>query len=119
MLQDKFRWPAEDLAEAAAYLADFTLRVHTTRPSMPSRKIPTTTECSNARSPGARPTSSQATLTARSYSIGPGLSAGNLEGAACAATSRMISGACHPFYSDQVPIINQFPNVADRRLRFS
>ena len=22
----------------------------------------------------------------------------------------MLSGACHPFYNDQVTIINQFPN---------
>jgi hypothetical protein len=24
----------------------------------------------------------------------------------------MIAGACHPFYNDQVPIINQFPNIS-------
>jgi putative PIN family toxin of toxin-antitoxin system len=31
VLQDKFLWPAEDLAEAAADIADFTLRVQPTR----------------------------------------------------------------------------------------
>lgn len=31
VLRDKFRWPAEDLAEAAADIADFTLRAHPTR----------------------------------------------------------------------------------------
>jgi putative PIN family toxin of toxin-antitoxin system len=31
VLRDKFRWPADDLAEAASDLADFTMRVHSTR----------------------------------------------------------------------------------------
>jgi hypothetical protein len=51
------------------------------------------------------------TLTVRSHSIGPGISAGNLEGNSCPAPQRMISGACHPFYNDRVTIINQFPNI--------
>jgi hypothetical protein len=51
------------------------------------------------------------TLTFRSYPIGPGASAGNLEGAACSASSKMLSGACHPFYNDHVTIINQFPDI--------
>jgi predicted nucleic acid-binding protein len=31
VLRDKFRWPAEDLTEAAADIAGFSLRVHPTR----------------------------------------------------------------------------------------
>ena len=31
VLREKFRWPADDLAEAASDLADFTTRVHPTR----------------------------------------------------------------------------------------
>ena len=65
----------------------------------------------------AQPAFSQATLTARSHSIGPGISASSLEGAACPASSKMISGSCHPYFSDQVPIINQFPNVSGNTWR--
>lgn len=50
-------------------------------------------------------------LTARSHSIGPNSSASNLEGNACPAPTKMISGACHPGYNDRVIIINQFPNI--------
>jgi hypothetical protein len=64
-----------------------------------------------------QPALSQTTLTVRSYPIGAGASAGNLEGAACPVTSKMISGACHPFYNDQVPIINQYPNIAGNTWR--
>src|SRR5882762_3754411 len=54
----------------------------------------------------------ETTLTVQSHQIGAGASAGNLEGASCQAPyTKMISGACHPFYSDQVTIINQFPNI--------
>ena len=49
-------------------------------------------------------------LTARSHSLGAGASGGNLEGTACPANFKMISGSCHPGYTDQVVIINQFPN---------
>jgi hypothetical protein len=63
------------------------------------------------------PALSQSTLTARSHSVGAGVSAGNLEGAACPASSRMISGSCHPSYNDQVTIINQFPNVSGNTWR--
>src|SRR5260370_22438418 len=31
ILRDKFRWPQEDLAEAATHLADFTMRVSPTQ----------------------------------------------------------------------------------------
>ena len=51
------------------------------------------------------------TLTFRNYSIGPFGSAGTLEGASCPASSKMISGACHPLFNPQVAIINQFPNI--------
>jgi len=60
---------------------------------------------------GGAPGGISTTLTWRSYPIGPGASAGNLEGAACSAGSKMLSGACHPFYNDHVTIINQFPNI--------
>ncbi len=50
-------------------------------------------------------------LTFRSHNIGAGSSAGNLEGAACPADYKMLSGACHPSYNDRVIIINQFPNI--------
>ena len=49
-------------------------------------------------------------LTARGHQLGPSASSGNLEGNACPAGFKMISGACHPGYTDQVIIINQFPN---------
>jgi hypothetical protein len=58
--------------------------------------------------PGTVPTTS---LTFRSYPIAAGASAGNLEGAACTAPAKMLSGACHPFYNDKVAIINQFPDI--------
>lgn len=60
---------------------------------------------------GAPGTVFQTTLTYRSYPIAVGASAGNLEGAACPANYKMLSGACHPFYNDHVVIINQFPNI--------
>ena len=50
-------------------------------------------------------------LTVRSHQITAGSSAGNLEGTSCPADYKMLSGACHPFYNDQVSIINQFPNI--------
>jgi Papain-like cysteine protease AvrRpt2 len=64
-----------------------------------------------------RPAVAQTSLTVRSYTIGAGASSGNLDGAVCPAPTKMISGACHPFYSDQVPIINQYPNVAGNTWR--
>jgi len=54
---------------------------------------------------------SETKITAKSYQIAPGASSGNLNGTACPTGFKMISGACHPFYNDKVPIINQFPNV--------
>lgn len=54
---------------------------------------------------------SATTLTVKSHQIGAGIGAGNLEGTSCPAAHKVISGACHPFYNDRVPIINQFPNV--------
>jgi hypothetical protein len=51
------------------------------------------------------------TLTARSHTIAANGSEGNLEGTACTAPAKMISGACHPFYNPNVVIINQFPNI--------
>jgi hypothetical protein len=58
------------------------------------------------------PSIADTTLTARGHQIAAGASSGNLEGTACPATHKMISGACHPGYTDQVRIINQFPNIA-------
>jgi hypothetical protein len=58
------------------------------------------------------PSIADTTLTARGHQIAAGASSGNLEGNACPATHKMISGACHPGYTDQVRIINQFPNIA-------
>jgi hypothetical protein len=64
-----------------------------------------------------QPAGAQTSLTVRSYPIAAGASAGNLDGAACPATARMISGACHPFYNPAVPIINQYPNVGSNTWR--
>jgi hypothetical protein len=55
---------------------------------------------------------SSTTLTFRSHNIAAWGSQGNLEGASCPSGSKMLSGACHPFYNDRVSIINQFPNTA-------
>jgi hypothetical protein len=49
-------------------------------------------------------------LTFRSHQLNAGASSGNLEGNACPANFKMISGSCHPGYTDQVIIINQYPN---------
>ncbi len=56
-------------------------------------------------------------LTARSHSIPSGGSIFNGEGQACPSNTRMISGACHPGYSDRMRIINQFPNVSGNHWR--
>lgn len=56
-------------------------------------------------------------LTARSHRVNPGGALYNGEGSACPANTRMVSGACHPGYSDQVRIVNQFPNVAGNTWR--
>jgi hypothetical protein len=61
--------------------------------------------------PGGPGTITATTLTYQSYPIAAGVAAGNLEGAACPAPYKMISGACHPLYNDHVTIINQFPNI--------
>ena len=47
----------------------------------------------------------------QSHQIGAFSSANFLEGSACPAPFTMISGACHPGFSDRVIITNQFPNV--------
>lgn len=62
--------------------------------------------------PGGPGTITATTLTYQSYPVAAGVAAGNLEGAACPAPYKMISGACHPLYNDHVAIINQFPNIA-------
>jgi hypothetical protein len=61
--------------------------------------------------PGGPGTITATTLTYQSHPIAAGAAAGNLEGAACPAPYKMVSGACHPFYNDHVTIINQFPNI--------
>ncbi|MCB1764174.1 MAG: hypothetical protein KDI27_13680, partial [Gammaproteobacteria bacterium] len=60
--------------------------------------------------PIAAPAVANTTLTFKSYSIDAGSSASNLDGSACPAGYDMVSGSCHPGYSDQVRIINQYPN---------
>ena len=61
--------------------------------------------------PGGPGTITATTLTSQSHPVAAGAAAGNLEGAACPAPYKMISGACHPLYNDHVTIINQFPNI--------
>ena len=55
---------------------------------------------------------SETTVTARGHQVPAGGSAGNLEGASCPSDFKMLSGSCHPGYTSQVRIINQFPNIA-------
>src|SRR3954451_15817156 len=50
--------------------------------------------------PGGPGTITATTLTYQSHPIAAGVAAGNLEGAACPAPYKMISGACHPLYND-------------------
>ena len=50
-------------------------------------------------------------LTFRSHSVAAGASAGFLEGQACPGATTMVSGACHPGFTDSVRITNQYPNV--------
>lgn len=54
----------------------------------------------------------ETTVTARGHQVAAGGSAGNLEGASCPADFKMLSGSCHPGYTNQVRIINQYPNLA-------
>jgi hypothetical protein len=51
------------------------------------------------------------TLTSRSHTIPANSNANFLEGTACGAGFRMMSGACHPGFHHQVIITNQFPNT--------
>lgn len=57
------------------------------------------------------------TVTNKSYQIPAGGASANLEGTACPADYKMISGGCHPSYNKQVPIINQFPNTESNAWR--
>ena len=50
-------------------------------------------------------------LTTQSHTIAANSSQDFLEGASCPAPTRMVSGACHPGFTDRMVIINQFPNV--------
>lgn len=61
--------------------------------------------------PESGPGGISTTLAVKSHSVAAGVSAGNLEGAACPAGFKMLSGACHPSYNARVTIINQFPNI--------
>jgi hypothetical protein len=75
-------------------------------------------QVADGASPGGGPgTVLSTTLTFKSYPIAVGASSGNLEGAACTAPAKMISGACHPGYNDHVTIINQFPNISGNTWR--
>jgi hypothetical protein len=56
-------------------------------------------------------------LTSRRHTVAAGASAPNLEGAACPAPAKMVSGACHPGYNDHVAMINQYPNLASNTWR--
>ncbi len=49
-------------------------------------------------------------LTFKSHSLSAGGSESNLEGVACPSGYTLLSGSCHPGYTDQVRIINQYPN---------
>ena len=51
-------------------------------------------------------------ITWRSHSVAAGGSTFAAEGTSCPANTKMLSGACHPGYSDQVILINQYPNIA-------
>ena len=64
-----------------------------------------------AAAEGAPEAAISTTLTFRSHSIAGGAQANFLEGNACPAGRRMVSGACHPGFSDRMVIVNQFPNV--------
>lgn len=79
----------------------------------PGQVSGTGSAASGVGGPGAFST----TLTSRSYNIAANGSEGNLEGTACTAPAKMISGACHPFYNPNVVIINQFPNIAGNTWR--
>ena len=48
-------------------------------------------------------------ITWRSHSVAGGGSTFAAEGTSCPANTKMLSGACHPGYSDQVILINQYP----------
>jgi hypothetical protein len=61
---------------------------------------------------GVEATISENRLTFKNHQINAGASAGNLEGESCPASFKMIAGSCHPSYNDQIPIINQFPNIS-------
>jgi hypothetical protein len=84
-----------------------------------SGSVPGQSEAPEVLAPAAAPAlvTFSTSLTFRSYTIGAGGSSGNLEGASCPAPSKMISGACHPFYNPAVVIINQFPNIASNTWR--
>lgn len=51
-------------------------------------------------------------ITSRSHTVPAGGSVFSAEGTACPAGTRMLSGACHPGFTDQMILINQFPNVS-------
>jgi hypothetical protein len=61
---------------------------------------------------GVEATISETRLTFKNHQINAGASAGNVEGESCPASFKMIAGSCHPSYNDQIPIINQFPNIS-------
>lgn len=50
-------------------------------------------------------------VTSRSHQLQPGADIYSAEGAACASGQTMLSGSCHPGFTDGVRIINQFPNT--------
>ena len=56
-------------------------------------------------------------VTARSHSVPTGGSIFNGEGQVCPSGRKMVSGACHPGYTDGVRIINQYPNLAGNAWR--
>jgi hypothetical protein len=55
---------------------------------------------------------SETMLTFKNHQVNAGATASNLEGESCPTNFKMIAGSCHPSYNDQVPVVNQFPNIA-------
>jgi hypothetical protein len=56
-------------------------------------------------------------LTVRSHSIPANGQVNSAEGGSCPTATTMLSGACHPGFSDQMILVNQYPNIAARTWR--
>jgi hypothetical protein len=91
-------------------LAGFSLVAFAAQPGLAQSGTPGQTAGTTAKA-GKESVVTSTVLTFRSYVIGAFGSQGNLEGNSCPAFTKLISGACHPFYNSNVTIINQFPNI--------